>query len=621
MISDTEYKQLELSDLLEDEELEVILEDEESFDEETDQLPDTPRTKIDIDLLKEEISQIDNFITMTAKIKGDSKARALLQALERAFEQLPSIGAKRKALIFTESTRTQRYLKEYLEQNGYMGKIVLFNGSNSDSDSNDIFRAWEQNNLYSGKLSGILSADRRAALVEYFRDSAEIMIATEAAAEGLNLQFCSLVVNYDLPWNPQRIEQRIGRCHRYGQKSDVVVVNFVNQRNFADMRVFTLLSEKFKLFDNVFGASDEILGQTDGADFERRIWSIYQECRTENEINAAFEKLQTDMQVEIEERLDEVKHQVLENFDIDVQERLKLAKEQASAFLNRYEYVFWELTKFILSDKAEFINDSHTFVLNSDIPGCKKGRYRLLADATSDCIPYRLSHPLAQYVLKQANDLNVGSGKVDFRPQKSSMKVTLPEHLKNARGYLQLSTLHVSAFDSERYSLLTAYTSNGKALSQEDCEKLFLCAGTESSTADISPEILNQIQNYTAQHIKGKLQEIDSRNLVYFREQEDRIFRWEKDLIGSIEHELDTVKRQVRDQERAARSAQTIEEKLTATRRVEELERQKRKKRNELAMREDEIGDKRRTMIAELDNRMLKQTKTDDVFIVEWQVI
>ena len=100
----------------------------------------------------------------------------------------------------------------------------------------------------------------RAALVEHFREQRPIMIATEAAAEGINLQFCSLVVNYDLPWNPQRIEQRIGRCHRYGQKHDVVVVNFLNQSNEADRRVYELLTEKFRLFDGVFGASDEVLG-------------------------------------------------------------------------------------------------------------------------------------------------------------------------------------------------------------------------------------------------------------------------------------------------------------------------------------------------------------------------
>ncbi len=95
----------------------------------------------------------------------------------------------------------------------------------------------------------------RTAIIDYFKYNAQIMIATEAAAEGVNLQFCSFLVNYDLPWNPQRIEQRIGRCYRYGQKHDVVVINFLNKKNAADQRVFELLSEKSSLFDGVFGAS------------------------------------------------------------------------------------------------------------------------------------------------------------------------------------------------------------------------------------------------------------------------------------------------------------------------------------------------------------------------------
>ncbi len=125
--------------------------------------------------------------------------------------------------------------------------------------------------------------------MEHFRDSADILIATEAAAEGVNLQFCSLVVNYDLPWNPQRIEQRIGRCHRYGQQHDVVVINFLNRGNAADELVFDLLSVKFKLFEGVFGSSDEILGALgSGVDFERRVAEIYQACRTSEEIDRAF---------------------------------------------------------------------------------------------------------------------------------------------------------------------------------------------------------------------------------------------------------------------------------------------------------------------------------------------
>ena len=135
------------------------------------------------------------------------------------------------------------------------------------------------------RITGSPTADKRAALVEYFRDEASIMIATEAAAEGINLQFCNLVVNYDMPWNPQRIEQRIGRCHRYGQKYDVVVVNFLNKANAADVRVYQLLAEKFKLFDGVFGASDEVIGAIEsGVDFEKRIVGIYQQCRTTEQI-------------------------------------------------------------------------------------------------------------------------------------------------------------------------------------------------------------------------------------------------------------------------------------------------------------------------------------------------
>ena len=83
-----------------------------------------------------------------------------------------------------------------------------------------IYGEWVEKYKNTDRVSGSKTADMRAALVDCFKEKAQIMIATEAGAEGVNLQFCSMVVNYDLPWNPQRIEQRIGRCHRYGQKHD-----------------------------------------------------------------------------------------------------------------------------------------------------------------------------------------------------------------------------------------------------------------------------------------------------------------------------------------------------------------------------------------------------------------
>ena len=611
MLKNETVKQLTLSDYLDEDEAELYEED----DEEENLLEDE---KIDPDKLRAEIKTIEEFIETALQIKYDSKSEALLLALEQSFAMLPKTGANRKALIFTESTRTQKYLKDYLDQHGYAGKIVTFNGSNNDPESGAIYDAWYAKNAYNGKASGIKAADKRAALVEYFRDEAEIMIATEAAAEGLNLQFCSLVVNYDLPWNPQRIEQRIGRCHRYGQKCDVVVVNFVNKRNYADVRVYNLLLDKFHLFNDVFGASDDVLGQADAIDFERRIWEIYQECRTEAEINAAFEQLQHDLQDQIDEKMRDVREQVLENFDIGVQERLKMAKSETGAFLNRYEHIFWELTKYILGKDAEFDDEHHAFRLLIPVAGCKTGKYELLSCVT-DGIPYRLSHPLAQYVLHTALELQTGDGAIVFRENDLALKVTLPDYLKKQSGYLVLSHLAVSAFDDEQYCLFTAFTKDGRFLSQEDCEKLFLCGGYETESDGLTNDIRKKLGVNSTQHTKSKLQEIDSRNLGYFREEEERIFRWEKDLIESIEKELDVIKRSIREQERLSRSAANMEEKLAITKKIEELERQKRKKRNELADREDEVSAQRRRMIDELDRRMVRTTNTDDIFIVSWQ--
>jgi superfamily II DNA/RNA helicase len=143
------------------------------------------------------------------RIGVDTKSQTLLKALEIGFEQMATTSAARKALVFTESRRTQECLKGFLESHGYLGQVVLFNGTNGGPEATAIYEQWVERNRDTGRASGSRAVDVRTALIEHFRDDATILLATEAAAEGLNLQFCSLVVNYDLPWNPQRIEQRI----------------------------------------------------------------------------------------------------------------------------------------------------------------------------------------------------------------------------------------------------------------------------------------------------------------------------------------------------------------------------------------------------------------------------
>jgi SNF2 family DNA or RNA helicase len=339
-------------------------EDYESLDETAEEFVDgesdstknfanpSPEERADI---SKEIEELRQFKMLATSIRDNAKGKALLTALEKAFTELDRLGAAKKAIIFTESRRTQDYLLSLLADTPYGDGIVLFNGTNSDPRAQAIYKDWLKRHQGTDRITGSKTADTRAALVEHFKERGTVMIATEAGAEGINLQFCSLVINYDLPWNPQRIEQRIGRCHRYGQKHDVVVVNFVDRSNEADARVYELLAQKFQLFEGVFGASDEVLGAIgSGVDFERRIAEIYQNCRNPNEIKASFEQLQLDLSGEINEAMVKTRQLLLENFDEQVQDKLRIRAEDSRSARNRFERMLMDLTRAELGDTASF---------------------------------------------------------------------------------------------------------------------------------------------------------------------------------------------------------------------------------------------------------------------------
>jgi ERCC4-related helicase len=304
-------------------------EEVKQYAEEGEEWSDEPGKPGNVRLLQNEVWELKQYADLADSIKVNAKGEALKRALDRTFTVMRAHQWPEKALIFTESKRTQAYLFNLLSENGYRGKISILSG--------DV---------------GATPEERRA-LVEEFRNRSQILICTEAGAEGLNLQFCNLVVNYDLPWNPQRVEQRIGRCHRYGQQRDVLVINFLNRQNAADARLFELLEKKLNLFDGVFGASDEILGALEsGVDFERRVLDIYQSCRHPDEINAAFDRLRSDMEQRISSRMTEMRSVVLERFDGDVRRKLKLASEQTKEVLARRQQEARALTGSVLGNRA-----------------------------------------------------------------------------------------------------------------------------------------------------------------------------------------------------------------------------------------------------------------------------
>ena len=545
--------------------------------------------------------------------------------MDKAFAELNRLGAAKKAIIFTESRRTQDYLLSLLADTSYGDGIVLFNGTNSDARAQAIYKDWIKRHEGTDHITGSKTADTRAALVEHFKERGTVMIATEAGAEGINLQFCSLVINYDLPWNPQRIEQRIGRCHRYGQKHDVVVVNFVDRSNEADARVYELLEQKFQLFDGVFGASDEVLGTIgSGVDFERRIADIYQNCRNPSEIKASFEQLQLDLSGEISEAMVKTRQILLENFDEEVQDKLRVRAEDSRSARSRFERMLMDLSRAELGDCASFDDDGFHLrrapdgIEGSGIEGIELGRYEL-PRRSGDAHLYRINHPLALWIAQQAKTRPLGGAKLVFDYDGYGSKVSTLEPYRGKAGWLTLKLLFVEALgNQEQHLLVAATTTDGVSLDEEDPEKLLrLPATTQAASLFNNAGDATLVANVATRKTE-LLRDINQRNLGYFEQEVQKLDAWADDLKLGLEQEIKEIDREIKEVRRTAATSPTLEEKLSWQKKQRELEGKRSKLRRELFNRQDEVETQRNDLISQLEVKLQQKVEERTLFTIEW---
>ncbi|HNO74231.1 MAG TPA: SNF2-related protein [Nitrosomonas mobilis] len=604
---------------------------EERADEWNDQdSGSAPPARNERDAVAQEIEELRHFKSLATDIRDKAKGKALLTALERAFAELDRLGAPKKAIIFTESRRTQEYLLSLLADTHHGEGIVLFNGTNSDARAQAVYKHWLVRHKGTDKISGSKTADTRAALVEHFQERGAVMIATEAGAEGINLQFCSLVINYDLPWNPQRIEQRIGRCHRYGQKFDVVVVNFVDRSNEADARVYELLAQKFQLFEGVFGASDEVLGAIgSGVDFERRIADIYQNCRDPEAIKSSFEQLQLDLSGEINEAMVKTRQLLLENFDEEVQDKLRIRAGDSSKARNRYERMLMDLTRAELGQYqncADF--DADGFRLRqspcADLEGVAPaaiplGRYEL-PRRSGDSHLYRIGHPLAEWVIAQAKSRNLSNARLVFDYEAHGTQVSTLKAHRGQTGWLTVNLISVDALgQQEQHLIVAATTAQGLLLSEDDPEKLLRLPAHQKAAG-----LLSTMDGTLAADLDGRkvqvLREINQRNLGYFEQEVEKLDAWADDLKLGLEQEIKGIDFEIKEVRRTAAISPTLEEKLSHQKRQRELETKRSKLRRELFARQDEVEAQRNDLITQLEVQLQQQVEEQTLFTIEWEL-
>lgn len=613
-----------LEGLLAGVEQEIDLDDFDTFSEydEEEELADDilkEELKRDRDGIKDELELLRGFAALAKSITSNAKGDNLLLALQQGFDKTAELGGQKKAVIFTESKRTQNYLFNLLSNNGYEGKIVFLNGVNNDEVSKEIYAKWKERHKNDGKISGARSADIKAAIVEAFRDEASILIGTEAASEGINLQFCSIIVNYDLPWNPQRIEQRIGRCHRYGQKNDVVVINFLNNRNAADRRVYELLDQKFTLFSGVFGSSDEVLGSVEsGVDFEKRIAAIYQRCKTQEDIQREFDELQEELAEQINDKMIEARQSILENFDEDVANRLADCQKNTVASLDKFsQWMYY----FFLIHGAERVEplDMWRFSCVED-DGTKK-IYNLKwkdAEAEGDLF-LRRDDPFFRKWLDEAIAAPLPSAHIKFDNTGSSRRVSFFDNHPRLNGVLSIDKMSYEGIGDEEHLVYTVITEDGTTMDDEMVNKLLELPGTIDG--DCPPETTALI-DLRKQRLDAQRTEIENANKQYYLEECEKLDAYSEELKDGLEREIKDMRKDITAKRKIFKSSTNLplDEMLALKDEINKLEKKRKEKQRDLYLEQDKIDYENERLQAEIRKKLEGKIITTHIMTISFEI-
>lgn len=619
---------------------EEILEDIEIIDEIAEELEietnENGKEEIDQEKLAAEIEELKSYRDLALSIKANAKGEKLIAKLPDVMDEIVNLGGQRKAVIFTESVRTQKYLATLLNENGYDGQVVMMNGSNADPDSRQIYNEWVERHKGTDTVSGSRTADMKAAIVEAFKsDDKSILIATESGAEGINLQFCSLLVNFDLPWNPQRVEQRIGRCHRYGQKIDVLVVNLLNRKNRAEERVYELLESKFQLFNGVFGASDDVLGVIEsGVDFEKTVLSILQNARTDEEVQKEFDFLQDELQDKIDKDLKDARTKILTGFDENVVARLRTRKGDIDAVLDRFTQSLMTIAKaelpeaeFSEDDKTRFIHEGQTWSTQWPLAEEQGWQFFRLADCN-----------LAQDLVERAKDRQSPDYPMHLHFSLGSypMRLSDVEELQGKYGWMKVSKIAVMAAGTLREELiLTCFTDQDhqqtmEMVPQETAARFFDLAALEQN---IEPAmrvdyeggdlgIKGIIDDEEKELIGSFRDQINRQNEEWLDEESEKLDAYADDLEKAAEAEIKELEGEIKDAKKALRTATelSMKEKLAEKRKIKNIEAERDDKRLAIFQRRKEIRQEVDNMLDEIADSLDNEAELMHLFTIRWAI-
>ena len=486
--------------------------------------------------IRAELARVEGFIERAnAVVADDGKFRALLKALQFVQERAKRGDGAGKLVVFTESLVTQEYLRARLIESKLISDeaITLFRGDNNSARARQALERWRAATPQDEGAEPSKEIAVRLALVHEFKQPhSMVFISTEAGAKGLNLQFCDTVVNYDLPWNPQRIEQRIGRCHRYGQKNGVIVINFLARDNDAQRLTFDILSQKLELFGTVLSATDEVLHKAEGpgdgllvsalgAEFETELRRIYDRARTLEEVNEQLRELR--------ERVDEARKRfeethtrtaslIEDRFDDDLRRVFRGRKESlpnALAELDRD--LLSVVTDYLDANAVPYHHDGDLLHVSAS-PRLPSAMADGLSVAIGPSLEHRslhLGHPLVLAAVEDARALT----------QLPPARIAWPER-RGKRARMRLCKIAVDGFEKVEQLLPVVVLDDGEQLPEKRVSEL-LASDLEPIaqlplSAAISDEALQDAQDELLFDLQASLEVAEQQRFERALRQADR---------------------------------------------------------------------------------------------------
>lgn len=501
-----------------------------------------------------EHEHILGMLNLCDAITENAKGTALLSALKTGFARLKQLGAKKKAILFTEYREMQKYLYELLSIDEYEGKVLTFSGDQS----------------------------RDYTIMERFEHEASILITTDIAAEEFNLEFCSFVINYDLPYNTLKIEQRISRCHRQGQQFDVFVVNLLNRNNFADVRMLELINKRVLQFDGIIGLSDDVIGNLN-ADKGGGFGKILAEARTKDEIDRTFDEVLIKYEDHNKRLVESAEQSLFTSFSRDIADAVTVSPQYIKQRIQEINDQLWALAKHYF----ECYNKEHEgsqFAI---------GEHDKTITAADGELPHLFYYWTGSRNKPYTSQRKYGMDK-GFKP--ASGRITLSSVI--GRGVLQeiecadngvltveadiepcvigLYRVEVRSGDvAQEYITLTGKTKTGRLLSDDECREIMrLPVVSFSESGRKSARWLRESTGHAPPHeLDGHISTGDYINRYLsetgnaVKEEADRLRIRTQDRKNGLERGIDDLRTEVRASEAELQKELTRLEKIKANKR------------------------------------------------------